>query len=268
MRAFATEPGGEAASVRTGPAMIGAIDVGNSALKVGWFEGSRSVRQERREGMAPAAAASWIAAELATHPVSAIAIASVVPAWREALSSLAASAPLGWAGEASLATVTRPAAEVSGLGADRWMGAEAAFGPGSAALVVATGTATTFTLVDGEGRIQGGAIAAGLGTSAAALAQVGAQLFAVPMEAPPRVVAKATRAALQSGLVLGHAALIEGMVARLAAEWGSPLRVVGTGGWGEVLAPRLTTPIAWDPLLVLRGLARAAERTWGGSAGA
>ena len=243
--------------------MICAIDIGNTALKVAWFESVELRRFERREGLSPTAAMDWLDAELATQPAERIAVACVVPSWREPLGRLAQRGSLGVVGESSLRTRTRSHATLKGLGADRWMAAEAAYEAERAALVIALGTATTFTAVDCTGTIMGGAIAPGLGTGAGALSKAGAQLFAVPVEVPARAVGGETATAIQSGLVFGHAALVEGMVARIEREWGSPLAVWVTGGWSQVLRPLLPARFTFDPHLVLRGLARATERTWG-----
>jgi type III pantothenate kinase len=242
--------------------MLCAVDVGNTAVKVAWFEGETLVREERREGLGSQVFSAWLKAELEATRSRALVVACVVPAWREAVRTSAGALPLRFAGEADLRTATAPAAGVVGLGADRWMAAEAAFAGSGPALAIAAGTATTFTVVDDRGAIRGVAIAPGLGLGADALARAGAQLFAVPLEVPAHVLGSDTAAALQSGLLHGHAALIDGLRDRLEREWGAPLRAVGTGGWMQRLQPLLARPLEVDPHLVLRGLAHAGRLTF------
>ena len=82
------------------------------------------------------------------------------------------------------------------------------------------GTATTFDVVSGAGQYIGGAIAPGIEISLEALGRRGAQLRKVELARPRSVIAKNTVEALQSGMIFGVAAQVEGIVDRMIAELG------------------------------------------------
>ena len=124
--------------------------------------------------------------------------------------------------------------EPATLGPDRLSNALAARAiVGSPVLAVDCGTATTFTLVDEQGRLAGGAISIGLVTARDALAARTARLPAVDLAIPPAQPATDTLGALQVGLVHGHAGLIRHLCDLLAP--GVP--VVMTGGSAALLSP-------------------------------
>ncbi len=126
-------------------------------------------------------------------------------------------------------------------------------------IVVDFGTATTFTVVTEPGEMIGAVIAAGLNTTADALVGRAAQLQHIELIPPPSVIGKNTVHAMQAGLVLGHLAMVEGIVARIKNEIGSA-RVIATGGLSAVLGPHTTCFDVVDPWLTLEGLRLIAER--------
>lgn len=123
----------------------------------------------------------------------------------------------------------------------------------TACLVVDFGTALTFTAVDAAGKIVGVAIAPGLATAVSSLSSATAQLPVVPLEAPQSVLGKNTIQAIQSGIVLGYAGLVENMVTRFKKEMGS-LTVIATGGLHRVVAPHVSVFNRIEPDLTLIGL--------------
>ncbi|MEZ4521536.1 MAG: type III pantothenate kinase [Thermomicrobiales bacterium] len=130
-------------------------------------------------------------------------------------------------------------------------------------IVVNFGTATTLTAVaggpEGVGEFRGVAIAAGLAVTANALVGGAAQLSHVELAAPPSVIGANTRHAMQSGLVLGHVAMIEGLIDRMRVIL-SGARVIATGGLAQILAPHTDHFDAVDPMLTLEGLRIVSER--------
>jgi type III pantothenate kinase len=149
--------------------------------------------------------------------------------------------------------VTENPAEV---GADRIVNAAGAHHLyGDNLIIVDMGTATTFDVVSSAGQLVGVAISPGLSLAASALSSHAAQLGHVALEAPPRAVGKNTVHAMQSGLVFGFVALIEGMVARLSAEmaW-EKYRVIGTGGLIDVISRETEVINNLEPWLTLHGL--------------
>jgi type III pantothenate kinase len=142
------------------------------------------------------------------------------------------------------------------VGADRIVNAAAAYrlcqGP---AVVVDMGTATTFDAIADKGVLVGVAIAPGLGLAAEALASRAAQLGRVALEAPPKAIGRNTVQAMQSGLVYGYVALIEGMVQRFKNELGvANIQVVGTGGMISIITPHTGVVDHVHPWLTLDGL--------------
>ncbi|MBI4305877.1 MAG: type III pantothenate kinase [Chloroflexi bacterium] len=145
------------------------------------------------------------------------------------------------------------------VGADRIVDAVAVFNlyPGSS-IVVDFGTATVFDAVSGEGEYLGGAIAPGIMLAAEALYQRTSQLRRVELRPPEKAIGRNTTAAMQSGLLYGYVALVEGMVARFQRELGVPgsngCNVVATGGLAELIARETDVFTAVNPDLTLVGL--------------
>lgn len=121
-------------------------------------------------------------------------------------------------------------------------------------IVVDFGTATNIEVSDAQGAFAGGIIAPGLDASAHALATSAAQLFFVNLQMPAQVVGKNTRAAIQSGVLLGEIARIDGLVQMIWDEIGASTDVIATGGAGKVLWEKSKTIKRYDPDLTLRGL--------------
>ena len=128
---------------------------------------------------------------------------------------------------------------------------------GPAVVVDFGGTATTFDVVSAKGQYVGGAIAPGIEISLEALGRRGAQLREVELQRPRSVIAKNTVEALQSGMVFGVAAQVEGIVARMIAELGAApgdVRVVATGYLAPLVLDECRCFTQHAPWLTLRGL--------------
>jgi type III pantothenate kinase len=141
------------------------------------------------------------------------------------------------------------------LGADLLADAVAAYHRcRGACIVVDFGTATTFSAVGAGGDFRGVAIAVGLGVAAEALSSATSQLPRVGLTPPPRAIGTNTIHSMQSGLILGHIGLVEGLLRRMKTELGGEVHVVATGGYSRVLAPLTPEINALDPWLTLDGL--------------
>ncbi len=141
------------------------------------------------------------------------------------------------------------------VGADRIVNAVAGFERyGSAVIIVDFGTATTFDYVTARGEYVGGAIAPGLGISMNALVEHAAKLYRVELVRPRDVIGRTTVAAIQSGLIFGYTALVDGLVERIIRERGEKTRVIATGGLAELIAPESSTIEDIDEFLTLKGL--------------
>lgn len=130
---------------------------------------------------------------------------------------------------------------------------------GGPAIGIAFGTATVFDCVSSEGEYLGGAIAPGMVVALESLTRSAAQLYQVELVRPPRAIGKNTAHTMQSGMVLGYAGLVEGLVERLRREMVKSgdegrVKVIATGGLAEVIAPETGAIDVIDQQLTLKGL--------------
>ncbi len=196
---------------------------------------------------------------LARHDVTDTIIASVVPSNVFTLKSVCRryfnSEPLV-IGEPGVNLGMRVLMDQPGeVGADRLVNAVAAHASYNGPLVVIDfGTATTFDVINAVGDYLGGCIAPGPNLSLAALHMAAAQLPRVAIGRPAHVIGKSTVPAIKAGIYWGYVGLIEGLVARIAAEYGEPLTVVATGGLAPLFAEATAIIAHLDPDLTLRGL--------------
>lgn len=125
------------------------------------------------------------------------------------------------------------------------------------AINIDMGTATTLTALTADKRLIGVSIAPGVYISLEALTGKASQLQGVSLQAPPSAIGRNTTQSMQSGVVLGTASMIDGMVARFKEELGDVKTVVATGGASGVIVPHCKTPIVHLPNLQLDGLCEA-----------
>lgn len=147
------------------------------------------------------------------------------------------------------------------VGADRLLNALAAHRKYQSPLVVIDfGTATNFDVVDADGSYIGGVIAPGINLSIEALHKAAARLPRIGIGRPQAVIGRSTVPAMQSGMYWGYVGMIEGLVARIQAEFDQPLAVLATGGLAPLLAEGTSVIDVIDPDLTLDGLRLLAER--------
>jgi len=140
-------------------------------------------------------------------------------------------------------------------GADRIVNAVGAFCEyGGPLIVVDSGTATTFDIVGADGAFEGGIISPGINLSQKALHDAASALPRIAIQCPPRVIGKDTVTAMQSGIFLGYIELIDGLVRRVKAEYGEPMRVVGTGGIASLFEGHSREIDLYDQDVTIRGL--------------
>jgi len=121
-------------------------------------------------------------------------------------------------------------------------------------IVIDSGTATTFDVVAADGAFEGGIIAPGINLSLQALHEAAAMLPRIAIQRPDKVIGKDTVSNMQSGVFWGYVALIEGLVARIKAEWTRPMTVIGTGGVASLFEGATEAIDVFDPDLTIRGL--------------
>jgi len=146
------------------------------------------------------------------------------------------------------------------IGTDLVADATAAFvGYGGPSMVIDFGTALTFTIISRTGEILGVAIAPGLLTALKSLTGNTAQLYDVPLNAPPSILGQNTVQAIQSGIVLGFAGLVDSMISRTEDALGEKLTVIATGGLSSVLKNVSSRIEIIDENLTLDGLKQIAK---------
>jgi type III pantothenate kinase len=246
--------------------MLLAIDVSNTHTKIGVFEHDRLVRHWRLRTDAERTADEYgamllglfAAGGLEPTEITGVIVSSVVPPINQVVDELGRKffghTPL------SIGPGVRTGMPIlydspKDVGADRIVNAVAAYArTRGATIIVDFGTATTFDYVTGRGEYAGGVIVPGIGISLEALAARTAKLPKVELARPPGIVGRNTVHAIQSGVIHGYVALVDGLVARIRQENDAAARVIATGGFAPLIAPESTTIEAVDEFLTLDGL--------------
>lgn len=141
------------------------------------------------------------------------------------------------------------------VGPDRIANAVAAYDlHGGPTIIVDFGTATTFDAISPSGEYLGGAIFPGIDISLDALFARAAALRRVELVEPRQVIGRSTVESIQSGVIHGYTALVDGMVARVEAELGDEAAVVSTGGLSGLMTPLSSSIVHHEPWLTLHGL--------------
>jgi type III pantothenate kinase len=246
--------------------MLLAIDIGNTNITLGVYSGESlgprwrfaADHQRMPDEYGTLILSLLQRAGVSVEDIDAIVMASVVPplkrAFMEACSRHLRCIPKVVDGT-SKTGIRIHYEDLAQLGADRIVDAAAGYllygGP---ACIIDFGTATTFDAISAEGSYLGGAIAPGIGISAAALFQRAAKLPKVDLVRPPTAIGKNTVHSLQSGLFFGYVGLVEGIVSRFRTELGASTRVIATGGFAETIAGETQSISIVAPWLTLEGL--------------
>lgn len=127
-------------------------------------------------------------------------------------------------------------------------------------VVIDMGTASTISILDRNGTFIGGSIAAGVRLTLKALTENTAQLPSIPIEAPSSVIGTNTVECMQSGLVYGTAAMLDGLLQRIEDELGEQPTVVATGGLSKQIIEHCKANIIYDENLLLEGLRAIYEK--------
>jgi type III pantothenate kinase len=249
--------------------MFLAVDVGNSNVRCAVFSGPEIVSSFRMAADANASVAAYrhsIHARIGNQRPLAAGISSVVPSLTgkllEAVREEFMILPTVISSELDL-PIRLDYQPASSLGTDRVCAAAAAWlrygsdeqGAPRPVLVLDAGTATTFELIV-DGTYLGGAISAGPGLMARAMASGTGQLPAIDPAVPDSPVGRTTVESLQSGIMFSFIDGSDRMIARMSAELDTRPFVVATGGWGALLAEQLERIDRYDEDLVLDGIAR------------
>lgn len=246
--------------------MILAIDIGNTNIVLGGLEGEKILFEARMatdliktSDQYCAELKSMLALfEVTPEAVSGSIISSVVPpvlnSFKTAIRKLTGKACLvvGPGIRTGLNIRMENPAEV---GSDLIVAAVAAIAEyGAPLLLVDMGTATTITAVDETGTFVGGCICPGVKISMEALTGRTAQLPGISLDEPQKAIGKNTRDCMRSGIMFGAAAMLDGLLDRMEAELGTPVKVVATGGIARFVIPLCRRELIYDRSLMLKGL--------------
>lgn len=246
--------------------MLLCVDIGNTNIKLGLYEGDKLVTHWRiftdesklADEYAVLVLSLFETENINKDEIDGCAISSVVPeltiAFKELFKRHLDLEPV------IVGNVKRPVIHINAdnpkeVGPDliaNAVGAVALYG--APCIVIGFGTATTFSAISAKGEFEGVAIAPGIITAAASLFDAGAMLPAVDIHTPDKVIGKNTILSLQAGLIYGFAGLVEGLVARIKQELGGEAKVVATGGLANMIADEVTCIDAIEPELTLLGV--------------
>ena len=252
--------------------MLLAIDTGNTNVKFALVDEEGDIRQRWRIATDARRTADeyavWLDRLLQMEgydrsDVKAVVISTVVPRALHNLQILASKyfgvealiagrAPLEWG-------IALKVDEPQQVGADRAVNAIAAQAliPDSDKIVLSFGTATTVDHIASDGAYMGGIIAPGLNLSLEALVAAAAKLPRIAIEAPASnsVIGRTTESQMQIGIYWGYVSMIEGLLERMKAEIGMPVKVIATGGLAILFQQNAELFDRVEPDLTLRGIA-------------
>ena len=246
--------------------MLLVIDVGNSYIVLGIYDGERLVRDWRISTDKAKTSDEYgilvnelfRTADLSFADIDAIIISSVVPTLTGVLEKLS-QRYFGL-----LPHVVGPGIRTGmpiqydnpkEVGADRIVNAVAGYERYQTSLIIVDfGTATTFDYVNRKGEYCGGAIAPGLMISMEALFQKASKLPRVEVLKPPSIIARNTVNSMQAGIFFGYVGLVDEIVNRMKGESRDTPRVIATGGLAALIAPESKTIEAVEEYLTLEGL--------------
>lgn len=251
--------------------MLLALDIGNSNIVIGTSHNGVWEHQWRLQTSADKTADEYAMlfkslfddANLSYSQFSRIIICSVVPQLTQIISQMFKKRsnvePLILNGMVETGiTVSTESPET--VGADLIADAAGAYDKfNGSCIIVDFGTATTLLAVKDPGKMIGVAICAGIKVTVDALVGKAAQLSQIPLEPPPEVIGTDTVKAMQSGLVLGHLCMVEGLIVRMKKQMG-PAKVIATGGFSEEIGSYTDCFDNIDPMLTLDGLRVIANR--------
>lgn len=248
--------------------MLLTIDVGNTNITVGVFEGEKVITtfrlttKQARTSDEYAIALSGVLVQngISLKSVKDVIISSVVPNVMHSLISAIIKyldiKPI--IVESGIKTGIRIVTEnPKQIGADRIVDAAAAYELyGGPVIVIDFGTATTYDLVDSAGAFLAGITAPGIRTSAKAMWEDAAKLPEIEIKKPKSILAKETISSMQAGLVYGQIGQTEYIIKKIKEEAKSlgDIKVVATGGLGSIIAPETKSIDIYDPNLTLQGM--------------
>jgi len=254
---------------RADPSLI-AIDIGNTNIVIGLFRGRTMLSQWRlatqtgrtadEYGLTVRALVRDVESTMPAEGILSSVVPNLTPVFRDVLNRYFRITPHVVTHESPL-DLTIAYQNPEEIGADRLVNAAAGYAAyGGPLIIVDFGTATTFCVVTADGAYRGGVIAPGVGISADALTNRAAKLSKVEWVLPPTTVGLDTASSMQTGIIRGHACMVDGIVRLIQKELGKRCRVVATGGLTSLIEPASECIDTVRPHLTLEGLVLVAER--------
>lgn len=252
--------------------MLLTMDIGNTNINIGLFEGDEltvsarlaTERQKTDDQYAMDFTNIFVMHKINAENISGVVISSVVPEITEAVTN----AIKKLTGKDSL--ILSPGVKTglnilidnpAQLGADLAAGAVGAVANYPLpAFIIDLGTATKICAVDKNKGFRGCMIAPGVQISLKALTDTSSLLPTIRLEPPKKACGTNTVESMQSGVVLGTAAMIDGMLDKFAEELGEPATIVATGGLSYFISPVCKRDITYDRHLILKGLKAIYEK--------
>lgn len=246
--------------------MLLAIDIGNSNIVIGCMQDG-TIRNEIRIATDLIKTSDQYCMDLKNalslydiprESIEGVIISSVVPpllnSFRTAVMKLTGKKPMV-VGPGIRTGLNIQIDNPSQIGSDLIVAAVAALREYPAPLmIVDMGTATTISVIDRSRSYIGGCICPGVRVSAEALTSRAALLPAINLEAPRRAIGRNTADCMRSGIMLGAAAMLDGLIDRMEDELGEKATVVATGGISRFVIPMCRREILYDRNLLLKGL--------------
>jgi type III pantothenate kinase len=255
--------------------MLLAIDVGNTNIVFGVFDGAKlihswrllTLRERTADETGLLVTGLFAHAKMPLNKITAVVMGSVVPVLTPIMRSMSQRYfdrdPLivKPASNAGMPILYKNPEEV---GADRIANSIAAYetyGKQKLPLIIADlGTATTFDAVSAKGEYLGGVICPGPQIAAEALFQRAARLPRVDVRKPASVIGQTTIGAIESGLFYGYLGMVEAIVRRMTDALGGKATSIATGGLAPLIVPETELFAASDPDITLHGLRIVWER--------
>lgn len=248
--------------------MIFVIDIGNTNIKYGVFEGDKLVASFRVASKKSSTSDEYgtvvrdllMTSGINRSQIEGVIISSVIPQLNYTIEHMCETylekKPL-MIGPGIKTGLNIKVDNPREVGADRIVNSVAAFnkyGGKTPVICIDFGTATTFNVITEKGEFIGGVIAPGIKGSLDSLVSSAAKLPNVELELPDSIIAKNTVTNMQAGLLYGFAGLVENVVSKMKKELGRDAFVVATGGLSETIISELPSVNAIDRTLTLDGL--------------
>jgi type III pantothenate kinase len=244
------------------------IDIGNSTVVIALADSQGNITATWRFKTKKEETASFFRYELKqglrkynieNADIEKVTISSVVPEVNDdiaqAVSDLTGITPHFFSINDAKGIISIDIESPSQLGKDRLADAiGAATCYGVPAIVIDFGTATTIGVVDENSVFKGGMIIPGVKTSLNALSSRASQLPSITIEKPAHMIGRNTLECMQSGILYGTAAMIDGLIDKLSATLSTTPKIIATGGMSKTIVPHCKHQITIDPYLLFKGL--------------